>query len=631
LLKAGRYMSILFGVRKAVGETVREEELFDLARATARYAPDGTFVSSIGRVGMVFEPYHTHQRSNLEHRPVRDDVGNLLTFDGRLDNYAELCHLLEIEDDDTSDPSIVLAAFRRWGEACFSKVIGDWALALWSATEQVVYLARDHAGTRSLYYRDAAGVLQWSTCLETFLGNRATYPLDEQYAACYLGLQPVRDLTPYRDIRSVPPAHYLAIGEDRVTKRPHWNWMVREKLCYRSDAEYEEHFLALFKQSVERRTGPGAPILAQLSGGMDSTSIVCISDQLRRLQSPEVDLIDTVSFYDDSEPNWNEHPYFTIVEDRRGKTGIHIEASFVDRTFEPADTSQGKYLLPGADSLAIRWERKFNDHIGGRGYRAILSGIGGDEVLGGISTPSPELAGYLVAGNFKRLSSKAIAWCLVDRSPLIHMLVDTIKFTGGIYRKSDIDKGQIPPWIRPHLRETCIGLGKAAGLQHRRIGVSPNAISNGLTWWSVMETLPHLYPAALIRYEYRYPYLDRDLVDFLFRVPREQMVRPGRRRSLMRRALKDIVPAEIVERRRKANLVRGPLRSLDNARGRIEKLLAGSLAVSRGYVDPVQIRYAWDQVTNGRDTRWSMAFARTIGFELWLRARSASPSVAFSG
>jgi asparagine synthase (glutamine-hydrolysing) len=201
----------------------------------------------------------------------------------------------------------------------------------------------------------------------------------------------------------------------------------------------------------------------------------------------------------------------------------------------------------------------------------------------------------------------------------------------GIYRKSHIDKVRIPPWIRPQLRGTCIDLARSAGLQHRRIGVSPSAISNGLTWWSVMETLPHLYPAALTRYEYRYPYLDRDLVDFLFRVPREQIVRPGRRRSLMRRALKDIVPVEIVERRRKANLVRGPLLSLDSARSQIEKLLARSLAVSHGYVDPKQIRSAWDQVTSGRDTQWSMAFARTIGFELWLRARSASSAVAFSG
>jgi asparagine synthase (glutamine-hydrolysing) len=130
--------------------------------------------------------------------------------------------------------------------------------------------------------------------------------------------------------------------------------------------------------------------------------------------------------------------------------------------------------------------------------------------------------------------------------------------------------------------------------------------------------MPHLYPAALTRYEYRYPYLDRELVDFLFCVPREQLVRPGRRRSLMRRALKDIVPTEILERRRKANLVRGPLLSLQNARIQLEKLLVKSLAVEHGYIDPLQIQLACNLATSGKDIQWSMHFRRTIGFELWL-------------
>ena len=78
-------------------------------------------------------------------------------------------------------------------------------------------------------------------------------------------------------------------------------------------------------------------------------------------------------------------------------------------------------------------------------------------------------------------------------------------------------------------------------------------------------------PPSIIRREYRYPYLDWDLVEFLLCVPREQLVRPGRRRYMMRNALKGIVPAEVLERRRKAFITRSPLLALQSARERIVK------------------------------------------------------------
>src|SRR5216683_927664 len=143
-------MSIIFGIRKSEGEVVEEHQLLSLANATDRWAPDGTFVRATGRIGMGFQPYHTHQRSNLESQPVADDLGNMISWDGRLDNHKELRDLLA-QEANISDSLIVLAAFRRWGEECFSRLIGDWAVALWSHTDRSLYLARDHAGTRTLY------------------------------------------------------------------------------------------------------------------------------------------------------------------------------------------------------------------------------------------------------------------------------------------------------------------------------------------------------------------------------------------------------------------------------------------------------------------------------------------------
>jgi len=164
-----------------------------------------------------------------------------------------------------------------------------------------------------------------------------------------------------------------------------------KSIRYATDAEYEQHFLSLFSQSVERRTGPGAAILAELSGGMDSTSIVCMSDRVQASHNPPRSLIDSISYYDDSEPTWNERPYFSLVEELRGKTGIHTDTSLIARTFQSHDSSLGEYLFPGADSSSIEREQHFESLDHGHRYRTILSGIGGDELLGGVPTPLPEL------------------------------------------------------------------------------------------------------------------------------------------------------------------------------------------------------------------------------------------------
>lgn len=563
-------MSAIFGIRRPHGEVVTDEDLLHLAASTERYALDGTFVRATGRIGMGFQPYHTTTRARLEAQPAVDERGNLLVFDGRLDNYQDLRRELGICEIDVADSNLIFAAFLRWGESCFSRFIGDWAIVLWSAVDQLLYLARDHAGARTLYFQNRGGKLQFSTYLEAFVAEERAPSFDEQYAACYLGSLPIGDLTPYRGVRAVPPAHYLVIENSKFTTKAHWQWMMDARISYKTDTEYERHFLSVFQTAIERRTGPGALILAELSGGMDSTSIVCMSDHMRRSKDPTADLVDTVSHYDDSEPNWNEKPYFSITETSRGKVGIHIEMSYANRTFESCALSQGGYLFPGADSGSLEREKHLQRCLGQKGYRVILSGVGGDELLGGVPTPLPELADYLVTGKFKGLLTQTTAWCVANRTPLLHALMNTAKFAIDLYRRPRIDPKTLPPWMSPHLQTQCIELRRLDIAGRGHFGLLPSAVSNGQCWWITLETLPHLVPAVLSRPEYRYPYLDRDMVEFLFRIPREQLVRPGRRRSLMRRALKEIVPAEILERRRKAFLSKGPLALLQANKERIE-------------------------------------------------------------
>lgn len=410
-------MSTQFGIWRPGGGAVEEPELVELGEKTAHLAPDGISRVCRRNIGMGFQPFHTHERSKLDTQPLHMANGNMVTLDGRIDNHQELLEELEIADRNTADSVVIAAALRRWGADAFRRFVGDWAVAFWCDAERALYLARDHAGTRTLYFETASECVLWSTSLDTFFAHGETRKIEEAYVARYLACLPMRDLTPYRGIRAVPAAHYIVLNERGVARRPHWQWMAKEGIAYSSDTEYEEHFYALFRQSVERRTGPGAPILAELSGGMDSSSIVCVSDRMRSERGAQPrELLDTISYFDDAEPNWDERPYFSIVEARRGKTGVHLNLRIEERTFEAPAAALGRVRrLPGIDRYAAGREMRFEDAVGGRNYRVILSGIGGDELLGGVPTPMPELADLIVSCRFRKLASRAFGFCLTER------------------------------------------------------------------------------------------------------------------------------------------------------------------------------------------------------------------------
>jgi asparagine synthase (glutamine-hydrolysing) len=294
----------------------------------------------------------------------------------------------------------------------------------------------------------------------------------------------------------------------------------------------------------------------------------------------------------------------------------------MNRTFAAARPDRGSYLLPGADSLAFELEKVIATALTSGQYRVILSGIGGDEVLGGVPTPYPELANLLVAGRLGRLNLQAIAWSLERRVPLLYTLFRTATYTYGLYRGKDSDSQEIPFWICSRLRLLSKELSRTSAIEDRRFGRMPSSIANGIAWWSILETLPSLFPKIVSNPEYRYPYLDRDLVDFLFSIPRDQLVRPGRRRSLMRRALKGIVPDAILERRRKAFLMTGPLTSMQREKETIGRLFKTSTVAALGFVNADALKSALDLTTSGAAPQYWPSLCRVIDLDLWLRSNS---------
>ena len=622
-------MSIILGVLEDRGASVSAASLEKLALPTERYATGANSVYISGRLGMVSQPCWSHRRQEMEHGPVSDGYGHALVLDGRLDNYRELAIQLELPVGKTADSVLALSAYVRWGEECFRMFTGDWAMAVWSARDEMLYLARDHAGTRTLYYRHGIKCLEWATHLETFLAEGQTPPLSDAYIAAYLAGQQIRDLTPYNDIYAVPPGCVLVQHRERITPQRHWSAFGESEIQHESDQEYDAEFLALFQQAVERRTRDDALVLAELSGGMDSTSIVCMSDHLRRTADFRAPLLDTVSYYDDEEASLDERRYFSITEAKREKVGIHLDMAFSQRTFLPHDAAKGRYLLPGADSLSILREEQFHGRLWSRGYRAILSGIGGDELLGGVPDPYPELAGYLMDRRWRELFGQSIAWSLIDRSPLVQTLFHTLQYTFfsriGRHRRTSL-----PPWLSISVQERALERTKTLAGTRSRWEYGPRQHDNQRMWWAVMETMPHCFPRVLARPEYRYPYLDKDLVNYLLRVPRNQLLRPGRRRALMRRALRDTVPQEILERKRKAFQLHAPLATLQRSHEGLRRLFTDSALVQANFIEADALRRELDAVYAGNTTYWH-ALLQTIALELWLQSNRLACSPEHTG
>jgi asparagine synthase (glutamine-hydrolysing) len=236
----------------------------------------------------------------------------------------------------------------------------------------------------------------------------------------------------------------------------------------------------------------------------------------------------------------------------------------------------------------------------------------------------PELADYLVSGKLRTLFRQAVAWSLPDRSPLAETLYNSARYAARVYTQKTSHSGRIPSWMRSGLRTRCAGHAVTMDGVPSRLGAAPHCLGNALTWWQIMETLPHLSPQLLFRPEYRYPMLDKDLVEFLFSIPPEQLVRPGRRRAMMRRALRGIVPIEILERRRKAFQHRAPLSALRAAYPELCQSFSSLLLSDMGFVDAEAFHVALRQTVDG-GVDWYHSILRAIAYELWLRTRLQHP------
>src|SRR6266851_6333675 len=216
-------MSVQFGRWNFEGPQPTADYIEKVSAVLAPYGPDSNETYSNGGVRILYRAFHSTNESRRERQPHICRSGAVITWDGRLDNRAELVNdLRDFLAINSTDVAIVAAAYDKWDTRCFAKLIGDWALCIWNPNSRSLLLAKDPIGTRHLYYSLDRNEVTWSSILDPlarFDGKR--FAICEEYiAGCFSVAFPATHLSPYVVIHAVPPSSFvlLQLGKHTIGK-----------------------------------------------------------------------------------------------------------------------------------------------------------------------------------------------------------------------------------------------------------------------------------------------------------------------------------------------------------------------------------------------------------------------------
>ena len=278
-------MSGIVGIWNVDGRPIDPDSLGKMMERIRYRGPDGSATWIDGSVGLGHQRLCTTPESLHEYLPLQSADGNVcLTADARVDNREELRQGLEargVRLRTDTDAELILGAYEVWGEECPIHILGDFAFALWDRRRQQLFCARDIVGTKPIYYHFDGQAFRFASIASALFAD-GTVSRKPNKATMFLYLlgEPVLGDTLYEGIYRLRPASQLVVRDGQLRTKRYWNGDPQREIRYGSEAEYAEHFLAIFREAVRVRLRSQAPVGATLSGGLDSPSVVCMAQAL---------------------------------------------------------------------------------------------------------------------------------------------------------------------------------------------------------------------------------------------------------------------------------------------------------------------------------------------------------------
>jgi asparagine synthase (glutamine-hydrolysing) len=530
-------------------------------------------------------------------------------FDGQLHNAAELRANLGGVLNDRTDAELALEAYARWGETFAGRLRGEYALILWDAHAKRLICAHDPIGIKALYLHQKGNSFVVSSDLVFLLSicERAT-PINAKAIAAYLSGDPLTTDTFYEGVVKLPASMTRVVSARDGAQRTfrHWNISDIKPVRYSRSEEYAEHFRSIFSDAVRCRLSGACRTGLLLSGGLDSSSIACIASRILSAESKGAGALLTFSATSDQcKPDadgdiFDETPYIREVVGAYG-----IDARF----FRYEDfLDENELLAPGARPLPIPpgmgVYKKMLRSARDSDVTVMLSGIGGDEVLGA----SSEI--YLL--RYAELLSSGNTAELIEDLRHAHEYYPWSKVAGLLWR--------FGCW--PLLSSLLGRFSMDSDRQSSALSVSQDRIylellSGELAGYG-LEAFNLICSEADI--EARFPYLDTRVVEFCLAIPSAELGRHYQTKLLLRRAMAGILPEKVRMRVGKATTMSLTHTWLSQTiRPNVEALLAHPTLLQG--VDWKQIRNLFKEFC-GDTMAHGPQISKAIGLELWHRANN---------
>lgn len=561
-------MSGIGGYFSVDDNRISPEKLQAMVASIAHRGPDGNGTWHDGNVGLCGCLLHTTPESLHEKLPFEDKEAQLvITCDARIDNRDELLDALGLPLAGRkliTDSEVICAAYRKWGEGCADKLLGDFAIAIWDKREQKLICLRDHMGVKPFYYYWDGRFFAFASEIKALfvLLNKRPEISRQRVLDLIVFVYSDQHSTFYHNIFRLERASKLVVSDSGLDVSSYFSFVPGKRVRFRSDEEYAEAFREIFSEAVRCRLRSAFPVGSTLSGGLDSSSITCMARSLLRptdhvlhtfsaifpgLTPAELKLVD-------------ERLYMDAVIDQGGLQPHFIEADKLN----PLDflrRHDHEEPMPGFNMYIH--EAMYEKACGER-VRVFLDGLDGDTTVSHGYARLYDLGRNLQLSTLFReakavarhrnggISSKRILkeFVLKPRMP-VTLLRLLSKSQHDHFNTAGIDllssSGMAPrDWQkRSNVLELPSTIRQSARWKHYAELVSPSL-------QYVMELIDTV--VGKMPLECRYPFWDRRLMEFCLAIPPDQKLSGGYTRVVMRRAMQGILPPEVEMRTGKANL-----------------------------------------------------------------------------
>jgi asparagine synthase (glutamine-hydrolysing) len=551
-------------------------------------------------------------------QPFASEDGRLqLLHNGEIYNYRELRAELKARGHrfhTATDTEVILAAYREWGEHCVDRFNGMWAFVLWDGEERTLFCSRDRFGIKPFYYRlDGSRFAFASEPRALREGTRANLAAVRDYVE--QGYLDEDAQTFFDGVLRLPPAHNLVFGPPGLRVERYWRLEPHDPPADPVAAVRE-----LFLDAVRLELRSDVPVGTCLSGGVDSSAIACAVSHLLRTEAenaaPVGERQKTVTAYFD-DAGFDERPYARAVVERTDAEPHWVSFTaeeLVDRL--PAIVeAQGEPF--GSTSICAGW------HVMGAardaGLTVMLDGQGGDEILAGYRAAfGYRLSDLLRRGDLREASAELGAFASMHgpRWAAVAVATPHVPERARLSARARLrgSSSLVHPELRAAARD---GSGNGAPAFPDRLR---RALAVTLTRRGLPELLRYEDRNSMAHsLEARVPFLDHRLVELAFSLDGGQLIHRGETKSVLRRALADLLPPEVRDRRDKLGFVTPEGRFLRGALGEhAAEVFSSPEFAARGFVDAPAARRRLERHRRG-ELEAGMELWRALNLELWAR------------